>query len=114
LRAQIKSRVRTPPFSSDAFFVSKGSAYARHHLDGSELSSRGWVLQERILSPRLIHFGSGGSLYFESREGVEHIETGLEPTYRSFSRLRSALKRLNQKNKTPVSPDVVQHVYTDW
>ncbi|KAK0755087.1 hypothetical protein B0T18DRAFT_386854 [Schizothecium vesticola] len=92
----------------------QGSTYARHHLDRSELSSRGWVLQERILSPRLIHFGSGGSLYFESREGVEHVETGLESTYRSFSRLRSALKRLNQKNTTPVPPDVVQHVYTDW
>lgn len=102
-----------PPFASDAFFVSKGS-YARHHLDRSELSSRGWVLQERILSPRLIHFGPGGSLYFESREGVEHVETGLEPNYHPFPRLRSALQRLDQRDTTPTPPDVVQRVYTDW
>lgn len=102
-----------PPFASDAFFVSKGS-YARHHLDGSEPSSRGWVLQERILSPRLIHFGSGGSLYFKSREGVEHVETGLEANYHPVPRLRDTLKRLDQRDTTLTPPDVVQHVYTDW
>lgn len=102
-----------PPLASDSFFISKGS-YARHHLNRSELSSRGWVLQERILSRRLIHFGPGGSLYFESREGVEHVETGLEPTYHPFPRLRHALKRLDQRDTTPTPPDVVQHVYTDW
>jgi hypothetical protein len=106
-------KATNPSFASDAFFVSKGS-YARHHLDRSELSSRGWGLQERILSPRLIHFGPSGSLYFESREGVEHVETGLEPNYHPFPRLRSALKRLDQGDTTPAPPDVVQHVYTDW
>lgn len=72
-----------PPFASDAFFVSKGS-YARHHLDGSELSSRGWVLQERVLSPRLIHFGPGGSLYFESREGLSTLRRDWRQTITLF------------------------------
>ncbi|KAM7212198.1 Heterokaryon incompatibility protein (HET) domain containing protein [Rhypophila decipiens] len=78
------------PPSSQAFLASKGT-YARHHLDRTELSSRGWVMQERILSPRTIHFGKAGALYFETRDKVEHIEMGKESGYRPFPGLRDAL-----------------------
>jgi hypothetical protein len=36
----------------------------------SNLCSRGWVLQERFLSTRILHF-TPGMLYFETAEGVE-------------------------------------------
>ncbi|KAM7186269.1 Heterokaryon incompatibility protein (HET) domain containing protein [Naviculisporaceae sp. PSN 640] len=82
-------------FTPGAFLVSKGT-YARFHLDKTELSSRGWVMQERILSPRTIHFGKMGSMYFETRNKVEHIEIGEERGYRPFSGLRDALGALDE------------------
>ncbi|KAK4208390.1 heterokaryon incompatibility protein-domain-containing protein [Rhypophila decipiens] len=81
--------------NSQAFLASKGT-YARHHLDRTELSSRGWVMQERILSPRTIHFGKAGALYFETRDKVEHIEVGKESGYRPFPGLRDALGVLDK------------------
>lgn len=82
-------------FTPGAFLVSKGT-YARFHLDKTELSSRGWVMQERILSPRTIHFGKSGSMYFETRDKIEHIEDGEERGYRPFPGLRDALRVLDE------------------
>ncbi|KAI0022818.1 HET-domain-containing protein [Xylariomycetidae sp. FL0641] len=45
----------------------------RTDVEEAELNSRGWVLQERALSPRTIHFGPN-QVYFECGEGV-HCET---------------------------------------
>jgi hypothetical protein len=109
------------PFDSEAFFVARAS-HGRLHLDRSELSSRGWVLQERILSPRIIHFGPRGSLYFESRDGVEHVETGSDPKSSSFRGLRGALAVLHQrqhgglpKTSTTTLPETANKViYRDW
>ena len=36
----------------------------------SHLSSRGWVLQERILSPRIIHY-SNGEMFWECQTGIQ-------------------------------------------
>ena len=67
-----------------------------------------------ILSPRIIHFGPRGSLYFESREGVEHVETGFEQNYEPFPRLRRALRLLDQGNMAAITPETVRGVYKDW
>ncbi len=60
--------------------VDKGSFYVcpaidNFHVDVQEgvLNERGWVLQERALSRRSIHFTSG-QVYFECGQGV-HCET---------------------------------------
>lgn len=45
----------------------------RQHVEGSVLNKRGWVLQERALSRRSIHFTST-QVYFECGRGV-HCET---------------------------------------
>jgi hypothetical protein len=109
------------PFDSEAFFVARGS-HGQLHLDRSELSSRGWVLQERILSPRIIHFGPGGSLYFEAQGGVEHVETGFDPKSSPFRELRGALAAVDQrphgglpKTRPATLPETANKVvYHDW
>lgn len=92
------STLKSTSFNTETIFLTKGS-YARHHLDKSELSTRGWVMQERILSPRTIHFGKVGSMYFETRDMVEHIDTGKELGYRPFPGLRDALGVLDKKQE---------------
>jgi hypothetical protein len=115
------TRVANRSFGSEAFFVARGS-HGQLHLDRSELSSRGWVLQERILSPRIVHFGPRGSLYFESPDGVEHVETGFDPKSSPFRELRGALLVLDErqhrslpKTRTTTLADTANKVlYHDW
>ena len=38
-------------------------------LDGEALSTRGWALQERLLSRRILHYASD-QMYFECQEGI--------------------------------------------
>jgi hypothetical protein len=119
-QAPDQATLSSRPLTSEAFFVARGS-YGRHHLDRSELSSRGWALQERILSPRTVHFGPSGSLYFESRQGVEHVETGFEPLYAPYRGLRDALAVLDQRDEsivpgssTSTPPETAHMVYEGW
>ncbi|KAF2495661.1 HET-domain-containing protein, partial [Lophium mytilinum] len=51
-----------------------------------EWSKRGWVVQERILSRRLVHFGSQ-RLFFECQEGVDtQFENGPTPFTHNLQR----------------------------
>jgi len=43
-----------------------------HEVEGAEINTRGWILQERMLSRRTIHFGPH-QMYFECGEAV-HCE----------------------------------------
>jgi hypothetical protein len=83
---------QTGPLDSDAFFVTE-SFNSHVDLDNSELASRGWVLQERILSQKTIHFCRNGAIYLETESGLLHInERQHGPRYRHGSRsLRGAL-----------------------
>jgi hypothetical protein len=60
------------PGAFASFFVTQ-SGMTREHIDGSQLSSRGWGLQERILSQRTIHFADEGAIYFKSNGDVELV-----------------------------------------
>ncbi|KAK5653031.1 hypothetical protein OQA88_9317 [Cercophora sp. LCS_1] len=111
---KIATEVTSNMSTSETLFFSKGS-YARHHLDRSELSSRGWVLQERVLSPRVIHFGPRGSIYFETRAGVEHIETGVEANYHPFPGLTRALEKLDLEHLgATVNSETAELAYNGW
>ncbi|KAF2491011.1 HET-domain-containing protein [Lophium mytilinum] len=48
-------------------------------VERSPLSARGWVLQERFLSQRTLHFTSG-SIFFEDEHGVKCEEDGVFKT----------------------------------
>jgi hypothetical protein len=116
---------------SQFFFVSQGFN-SRSHLDGSLLSGRGWVLQERLLSQRTVHFAIGGSIYLESNNVLEHVDAGRELRYQHFASVRSALNLLHQQQmKAPslhshdlsiaigeapqtLPSQVLDNVWVDW
>jgi len=68
-------------------------------LEGVErapLNRRAWVLQERVLSRRILHYGKA-QIYWECRElrACESLPDGVDPTLcRDESQLRSSLKDL--------------------
>jgi Heterokaryon incompatibility protein (HET) len=53
---------------SEQIFISL-TGHPHCDIDDSPFSGRGWVLQERLLSERTIHF-TPGRLYWESRLGI--------------------------------------------
>lgn len=50
-------------------FIMSDFLFLEHELMNAPLNRRGWVLQERLLPPRVLHFGSG-QLFWECRRGV--------------------------------------------
>jgi hypothetical protein len=67
------------------------------HIEESGLSSRGWVLQERLLSQRTVHFASGGAIYTESGTGFHFIQDNFDKNYRYASKwpgIRDMLQQL--------------------
>lgn len=82
--------------------------YARHDqmfevsIYNSPLSPRGWILQERLLSPRIIHFFPS-QLYYESRQfGIVRAEDRT-PALRDPDQLREAVfRRDNNPGATPM------------
>ncbi|PMD59555.1 HET-domain-containing protein [Hyaloscypha bicolor E] len=61
-----------------------------HRLDSSALLKRGWVFQERLLAPRIIHLGTD-QLYWEcdSLQACETIPLGIGMTFGSVKRMVS-------------------------
>jgi hypothetical protein len=57
------------------FYVSLRSNF-KADVDNSQLSGRGWVLQERFLSPRTLHF-TQESIFFDDACGVKSEEDSL-------------------------------------
>ena len=82
--------------------------YARHDrmfevsIYNSPLSPRGWVMQERLLSPRIVHFFPS-QLYYESRQfGIVRAEDRT-PALRDPDQLREAVfRRENMPGSTPM------------
>ena len=50
-------------------YVLSDFSFASRNLTGAPLNQRGWVLQERLLSPRTLHFGAT-QLFYECRAGT--------------------------------------------
>lgn len=101
------------PFDSDAFFVTE-SFNSNAHLDTSELASRGWAVQERILSRKTIHFCRNGSIYLETEDSLQHINQGQRGArYHHESRgLRQALSTFYNERRqqgNPTSADTIRH-----
>jgi hypothetical protein len=85
---------------SNAFFVMDGFNI-QTYLEQSKLSTRGWVLQERILSQRTIHFCKNGVIYFENGDFLQHIEDShlqIKPR-RRFREIRQGLSTLARQSK---------------
>jgi hypothetical protein len=57
------------PGGDETYYVGEPIHEFSRHVDQSELNSRGWVLQERALSRRTIHFTEAQS-YWECGDGV--------------------------------------------
>ena len=59
----------------------------RNSIDDCPLSKRGWVLQERILAPRVLHF-SRDQVFFECRTRIacELYDAGVPDTYYKYPR----------------------------
>jgi Heterokaryon incompatibility protein (HET) len=91
----VQDKTKGPDSStrSECFFVTHGF-YSRVLVDGSQLSSRGWALQERLLSQRTIHFTNDGSIYLESNAGLHRVDGGLEASDPLFTSTRSMLNWL--------------------
>jgi hypothetical protein len=59
--------------TGDVYYVCKAIDNFRADVEEGELNQRGWVLQERALSHRTLHF-TGAQVYWECGNGV-HCET---------------------------------------
>lgn len=71
-RSQRESVAIRPP-NGVPYYVCDVIDDFRHDVESSTLNQRGWVLQERALSPRTIYFAES-QVYWECGEGV-HCET---------------------------------------
>lgn len=74
-------------------------------IDSSPLSDRGWICQERILSPRVLHY-TQSQLFWECRCGFAS-EDGLQTESRSDS--GSSWLRLSTNNRT--GPSLARNLY---
>jgi hypothetical protein len=107
------------PEKSAIFHVSGGSN-VRVHIENSEISRRGWVLQERLLSQRTIHFADDGTIYLESGSEMKNIEGIYEKGYRSWGTgLRSMVQQLVHTDRESSDSELLKQetqteVYRDW
>lgn len=94
------------------------------HVGEAPLNGRGWVVQERILSPRILHFGKQ-QMFWEcyEMEASESFPSGLPESEdpRTFI-VRTGLKRLdsairhvvrNARNKMSLDPRLDGYAYWD-
>ncbi|KAJ0314894.1 hypothetical protein Brms1b_006428 [Colletotrichum noveboracense] len=88
-----------------------------HGVGQCPLNKRGWVLQERLLSPRVLHFGRD-QLYWECREhaAAECYPDGLPETLRNgvpakFKRLNPAVPSLDADQEETVDPFAYHRIW---
>ncbi|RMD39776.1 hypothetical protein DV735_g5356, partial [Chaetothyriales sp. CBS 134920] len=109
--------------SIDGTFLIIEEDFARDELLGNPINRRGWVLQERLLSPRILHFGAQ-QVFWECREslacetfpkGVPKVipktmaraETAIthSPTFDLANEsLTHRVKRMAESRRTPYEP----------
>ncbi|PWY80781.1 HET-domain-containing protein [Aspergillus sclerotioniger CBS 115572] len=106
------------------FSLEKGWAW-RLLFDPEPLPRRGWTLQERLLSPRVLHFGRK-QVFWECREcacceihpnsvyvyGDEDEESASEPL--STAKHQHVWKQLLDAPDRLHSDDPIEQIYVDW
>lgn len=90
--------VRSRRFVRDRVFIRKAAQHVMFSMDAISaydddfpLMSRGWVYQERLLSPRIVHF-SNYELSFQCADANERCECGLNQAFFRKHYHLSALK----------------------
>jgi hypothetical protein len=84
-----------------SYYLVNGGPSWEDSVDEARLNRRGWVLQERVLWPRIIHFHHM-QLHFECREleACESFPTGLTQQVCYFSRPNVKIKRAIPKHSS--------------
>ena len=95
------------PESGNMALVS-GSPNPTEYVKDARLNSRGWVLQERLLSRRILHFARD-QIYWECRQAVQ-AEDGSSFPLQDFDRdflfpLPGLMKKINIKTLDEYSPE---------
>jgi len=85
-----------------------------YQVDKAPLNARGWVLQERLLSPRVLHYGKE-QLFWECRR-LDACETYPEAFPRGMRSLSEQLKKydLDSKISSAVDPGQIDPVESHW
>ena len=68
LTLDIRTEQKRSEDPADTFVIAAASAFSTE-IEGAELNTRGWILQERALSRRTLHFGRAQT-YWECGEGL--------------------------------------------
>ena len=91
------------------------------HIEESDLSKRGWVLQERLLSPRIVHFANDGAIYFESGAGFHLVQDRFDATHNHHLRspgIRSMVQHLIRGDQEILDSvtrlAISDQIYYDW
>ncbi|KAH7360862.1 heterokaryon incompatibility protein-domain-containing protein [Rhexocercosporidium sp. MPI-PUGE-AT-0058] len=73
------------PGDDEQFLYAKRSRIFEEDIQNSGLTSRAWIVQERLLSPRIIHFFPS-QLYYESHSNgpVRSEDKSMPPTFDKF------------------------------
>ncbi len=103
---------------SDAFFVTE-SINLNGHLDtNSALTSRGWVLQERALARKTIHFCTNGAIYLETGSSLLSInDHPHRPSFQSGPQgLKNALHAFygGEPTPNPLPPSLLTNARKGW
>jgi hypothetical protein len=106
-RPMIKSmNGRQIPIKVEGDFWIVEEDFARDELIGNPINRRGWVLQERILSHRIVHFGPQ-QVFWECREllACETFPEGLPKTIpHTLARAATRIERAMTMNFDPSPP----------
>ncbi len=80
-KSRVRGRPPPSPISINGTFSIVEEDFARDELLGNPINRRGWVLQERLLSHRIIHFGAH-QVFWECRQllACETFPEGLPKT----------------------------------
>ncbi|KAK3302752.1 heterokaryon incompatibility protein-domain-containing protein [Chaetomium strumarium] len=96
--AKYDSKREAAPETHHKVFFSLPRNYERD-VDLGHLNSRGWVLQERLLAPRTIHF-TADHMYFEDQDDI----CGEDWVRRQFT-WRSCIKKRSKSSRSILFPE---------
>ncbi|KAH7346995.1 heterokaryon incompatibility protein-domain-containing protein [Pyrenochaeta sp. MPI-SDFR-AT-0127] len=101
--------------SEGTFWISRGSNH-RGQIDRSELSSRGWVLQERILSTSTIHMANDGVIYLESTREMRSLDGAIDVAPLKTGGIRTMIEKDTSQGDVLEGEmeTITANIYRDW